>query len=128
MHSIAKSQSTQAMWLRAILLTLLLFVPGLVLATTTGGGLPYEADLEKARNSFSGPVAMTFAIGGIVGAGATLIWGSEMNGFLRTVIYLLCVLSFVLGVSSWISGRGAEIAAIDQYMRHALAAIQARLA
>jgi len=128
MHTLATPQSTQAMWLRAILLTLLLFVPGLVLASTTGGGLPYEGDLEKARNSFSGPVAMTFAIGGIVGAGATLIWGSEMNGFLRTVIYLLCVLSFVLGVSSWISGRGAEIAVIDQYMRHALAAIQARLA
>lgn len=125
--SISRPATPYAEWLKALCLLLLCLAPGLVLASTSGGGLPYEGDLEKARNSFTGPLAMTFAIGGIVGAGATLIWGSEMNGVLRTIIYLLCVLSFLLGVSSWISGRGAEIAYLQPSIQH-LAALASRTA
>lgn len=125
--SVSRPTNAYAEWLKAICFAVILLAPGLVLASTSGGGLPYEGDLEKARNSFTGPVAMTLAIGGIVGAGATLVWGSEMNGVLRTIIYLLCVLSFLLGVSSWISGRGAEVAFLHQTIQH-MAAMAPRTA
>lgn len=100
---------------------LLLFLLGAVLlfassswaSAGTGGGLPYEANLTSLRNSITGPVAFTFAIIGIVGAGCTLIFGgSEISGFLRVILYLVLVISIVISaqnvVSTW--GKGATLA------------------
>lgn len=70
-----------------------------------GGGLPYEGWLESIRQSITGPVAFATAIIGIVGAGAALIFaGSEMNGFLKTIIYIVLVMAFLVGAQNIMSG------------------------
>ncbi len=77
-----------------------------------GGGLPYEAGLEKIKNSMTGPVASTVSLTGVVAAGATLIFGGELNAFLRTIIFLVLVVSLVVGANNIIdlaTGSGAII-------------------
>ncbi|WCF22872.1 TrbC/VirB2 family protein, partial [Xylella fastidiosa] len=54
-------------------------------SNTSGGGLPSDEWFTRIRASVTGPFAFTVAIIGIVGAGAGLILGGDMNGFLRTL-------------------------------------------
>ncbi|MCY0386735.1 TrbC/VirB2 family protein [Robbsia sp. Bb-Pol-6] len=98
----------------AIALLLLVAVQSAIAAATSGGGLPSDGWFTKIRQSVTGPWAFTISILGIVGAGATLIFGGDMNGFLRTIIFLTLVLSFIIAAQntlSGITGQGAEITA-----------------
>lgn len=84
-------------------------------AEGTGGGLPYEGWLTSLRNSITGPFAFTVAVVGIVVAGAVLIFGGELNGFIRTLVFIILVMSLIVGVNNLMSGlfgRGAEIALV----------------
>lgn len=99
-------------------LLLLVALPHDVWASAgAGGGLPYEDGLAKLRDSVTGPIAFTVSIIGIIAAGTTLIFGQEISGFLRTVLYLILVISIVVGANNFLAtmGKGASIAhaAID---------------
>src|SRR4051794_26236675 len=59
----------------------------------TAQGLPWESPLQKLQDSLTGPVAMGVAIIGLVGCMAALIWGGEMNEFLRKMIMLVLVIA-----------------------------------
>ncbi len=99
----------------AISLLLVLFSDA-ASAATAGGGLPFDTWLTKIRSSVTGPLAFTIAIVGLVGAGATLIFGGDMNGFMRTLIFVALVLAFVVAAQntlSAITGQGAEIGTIS---------------
>jgi len=101
----------------AFLGALLFFVaaePALA-SNTSGGGLPIDDWLTTIRTSITGPFAYTASIIGLVGAGAMLIFGGDMNGFLRTLIFLVLVLSLLVAAQntlSAITGQGAELAAM----------------
>ena len=69
---------------------LLLFITQPALASSTGGGLPFDSWLTKIQKSITGPFAFSAAIIGLVAAGATLIFGGDMNGFMRTLIFFRC--------------------------------------
>lgn len=76
----------------------------------TGGGLPYEDWLTKLRNSMTGPVAFTLSIMGIVMAGGILIFGGDLNGFFRTLVFIVLVMALLVGAQNMMSslfGRGA---------------------
>lgn len=92
---------------------LLMGAPHSAIASSSGGGgLPYESWLETITSSITGPVAYAFMLIGIVGSGATLIFGGEINGFLRTLIYLVLVAAFLVGatrIMSGLFGHGALI-------------------
>jgi len=82
----------------------------------TGGGLPYEDWLANLRNSVTGPVAFTLSIIGIVAAGSVLIFGGDLNGFFRTLIFLVLVMALVIGAQNVMSnffGRGAQISELQ---------------
>ena len=82
-------------------------------ANTSGGGLPSDAWFTKLIQSVTGPWAITFAIVGIFGAGATLIFGGDINSFLRTIVFLILVLSLVISAQNLLTaltGQGAEVA------------------
>jgi type IV secretion system protein VirB2 len=90
-------------------------------ATATGGGLPFDDWFTKIQQSITGPFAFTASIVGIVGAGATLIFGGDMNGFLRTLIFVVLVLCFIVAAQntlSAITGQGAEITALNALADH----------
>lgn len=67
-------------------------------------GMPYEGVLSELSDSLTGPVAKAIALIGIVGSGAALIFGGEISGFLKSVIYLVLVCSLLI-VGSTIVGK-----------------------
>ncbi|WP_039816527.1 conjugal transfer system pilin TrbC [Xanthomonas arboricola] len=104
------------------LLAFLLLAPQHAFASEgTGGSLPYEDWLTNLRNSVTGPVAFALSIIGIVVAGGILIFGGELNGFFRTLIFIVLVMALLVGAQNMMStffGRGAEIAALTDGVLH----------
>jgi type IV secretion system protein TrbC len=102
----------------ASLLALVLLTPLQAIASEgTGGSLPYEGWLTNLRNSVTGPVAFALSIIGIVVAGGVLIFGGDLNGFFRTLIFIVLVMALLVGAQNMMSnffGRGAEIAEIGK--------------
>jgi type IV secretion system protein VirB2 len=101
-----------------LLLALLLLAPQHAIASEgTGGSLPYETWLANLRNSVTGPVAFALSIIGIVVAGGVLIFGGDLNGFFRTMIFLVLVMALLIGAQNIMGtffGRGAEIATLNE--------------
>lgn len=73
-------------------------------SAAAGGGLPYEAWLTKLQSSLTGPVAFSVSLIGIVGAGGVLIFGGELNAFLRTLVFIVLVMALLVGANSMMSG------------------------
>lgn len=91
---------------------LLLSTRVLASSTTPNAALPYESWLLTLQQSFTGPVAMSVGLLGIVAAGSSLIFlGGEMGRFIRTLIYLVMVMALLLGSNSLISNffNGASV-------------------
>lgn len=105
-----------------IALALSILIPELALASVgSGGALPYEDWLAQLRASVTGPIAFTFSIVGIVIAGSVLIFGGELNAFIRTLIFVILVMAFLVGAENMMStffGRGAEIADAINFITH----------
>ena len=115
----SRNQRTLATALLIIGALLLLFAPHNASASVgTGGSLPYESWLESLRNSVTGPVAFSLSIIGIVIAGGVLIFGGALNGFFRTLIFLVLVMALIVGAQNVMStffARGAVIAMLDDH-------------
>lgn len=69
------------------------------LAASSGQGLPWEGPLETLVNSLSGPVAFGISVVGIAGSLIALIFGgSEISGFIKVMVYIVLVISFLLAI------------------------------
>jgi type IV secretion system protein VirB2 len=101
----------------ALLLAYVLLAPRYAFASEgTGGSLPYESWLGNLRNSVTGPVAFALSLVGIVVSGGTLILGGDLNGFFRTMLFVVLVMALLVGAQNMMStffGRGAEMAAVS---------------
>ncbi|WP_017168819.1 TrbC/VirB2 family protein [Xanthomonas phaseoli] len=120
--------SHRALLVLGVALLLLIVAHPAFASNTSGGGLPFDDWFTKIRQSVTGPFAFTASIVGLVGAGATLIFGGDMNGFLRTLIFIVLVLCFLVAAQNTIAaitGQGAEITALSNALADRL---QARLA
>ncbi|MEX3583596.1 MAG: TrbC/VirB2 family protein [Burkholderia sp.] len=118
------SINNRALFVLAVALLLLFVAHPAFASNTSGGGLPFDSWFTTVRTSVTGPFAFAAAIVGLVGAGATLIFGGDMNGFLRTLIFVVLVLSFLVAAQntlSAITGQGAEIAALTNHLQARLA-------
>jgi len=112
---IAKRSTTLFYIALALAFAYYFLLPAALATTGTGGALPYEDWLTSLRNSVTGPVAFSLSIIGIVIAGGVLIFGGDLNGFFRTLMFLVLVMAFLVGAQNMMStffGRGAEIAAL----------------
>lgn len=95
------------------LLSLLLLIPDLAHASAAGGGgLPWEAPLQTITQSIQGPVAYAISLLGIIACGGMLIWGVEINEFLKRGIMLVLVISLVILASNVLSSLFATGAVI----------------
>ncbi|MDD7805287.1 MAG: TrbC/VirB2 family protein [Endozoicomonas sp. (ex Botrylloides leachii)] len=107
---------TKVLWLLLVTLIALLFISNDAMASVGhGGGLPYENWLKDLRSSITGPVAFTLAIIGIVGTGGALIFGGDLNHFLRSSIFLVLIMALIIAaqnIMEGLFGHGAEIAMI----------------
>src|ERR1700754_2006108 len=104
--------ASRALLILGVVLLMLMVAHPAFASNTSGGGLPFDDWFTKIRQSVTGPFAFTVSIVGLVGAGATLIFGGDMNGFLRTLIFIVLVLCFLVAAQNTIAaitGQGAEI-------------------
>lgn len=97
-----------------VVLILLSIAPH-ALAEGSGGGLPYEDWLTSLRDSFTGPIAFSLAIAGIVVAGGVLIFGGDLNGFTRSIMVLTLVMALLVGANNVLTnffGGSEELAVL----------------
>ncbi|OFA06696.1 conjugal transfer system pilin TrbC [Duganella sp. HH101] len=118
-HSTQRRQDALCLTLLLFALLLVMMIPLNASASVgNGGSLPYESWLENLRNSVTGPVAFTLSIVGIVIAGGVLIFGGDLNGFFRTLIFLVLVMALIVGAQNVMStffARGAVVAMLDHH-------------
>ena len=111
--SVFKTNRYALFHLGVLIVAVLLFAPGSAFASVgTGGSLPYESWLTSLTNSVTGPVAFALSIIGIVVAGGVLIFGGDLNGFFRTLIFIVLVMALLVGAQNMMStffGQGAVI-------------------
>jgi type IV secretion system protein VirB2 len=120
-NSIAQQPTTQIAWCCGLLILLTFFaaVPHAMASATQGGNLPYETWLTNLRQSMTGPVAFSLSIMGIVVAGGVLIFGGELNAFVRTLIFMVLVMGLLVGAQNMMStffGQGALIGAVQSVL------------
>jgi len=113
------SHWTNSLWCLGLFLMLCAFMlpHEAYAAGTAGGGLPYESALTRLRASITGPVAFTLSLIGIVGAAGVLIFGGELTGFLRMMVFLVLLIAILVGAQNVLTtlfAAGAEISWIEE--------------
>lgn len=83
-------------------------------------GLPFEGPMTKLKDSLTGPIAMAISLIGVVAAGAMLIFGGDMNGFMRSIVFLVLVIALIVSASSMMGtvfepSNGAVISAVQTF-------------
>lgn len=81
-----------------VLLSLLLLVSLLFpeLAHASSTGMPWESPLSKLVNSITGPVAFAVSVLAIIAAVAGLLFGGELSGLIKTMIFLAMGIAIVV--------------------------------
>lgn len=82
------------------------------LASSSGGGLPWEGPLKQIQESITGPVAGAIALAAVAIAGGMLIFGGELNDFARRLMYIVLVAGILLGATQIVGLFGASGASI----------------
>lgn len=82
------------------------------LASSGGGGLPWEGPLERIQQSITGPVAGYIALAAVAIAGGMLIFGGELNDFARRLMYIVLVAGILLGATTIVGLFGATGASL----------------
>jgi len=122
MKSIALTNHiNSAVFFTGLAIVLFLMMTPVIASEGTGGSLPYESWLTNLRNSVTGPVAFALSMIGIVVAGGILIFGGELNGFFRTLIFIVLVMALLIGAQNMMGtffGRGAELALLNDEVMH----------
>lgn len=96
----------------AFCFTLALAEPGI--ASSGGGGLPWEAPLQQIQQSITGPVAGFIALAAVAIAGGMLIFGGELNDFARRLCYIALVGGVLLGATQIVGLFGATGASLGK--------------
>ena len=79
---------------------------GVHAATAGGGNMPWDTPLTNLRTDITGPVAFTISLLAMVACGAALVFGGEINEFIRRIIMLVLVCAFIVGVTNLASALG----------------------
>lgn len=98
---------------------LLVAEPTLVHAAETGGtgaaatgDLPWKAPLSKIADALTGPVAYWMSLLGIFVAGAVLVFGGEVNQFVRSLVMLILVAAVMMNAKAMMTAIFAKSAVL----------------
>lgn len=80
--------------------------PTLAHASGAGGSLPWDTPLTTLRNNLTGPFAFTISLLAFVAAGVVLVFGGEVNEFIRRLIYVVLVAAMLVSVTNLASALG----------------------
>ncbi|MDK4742622.1 conjugal transfer pilin TrbC [Rhizobium sp. CNPSo 3464] len=111
------SRRTQIISANAALAAISLALAEPALASSGGGGLPWETPLQQIQQSITGPVAGFIALAAVAIAGAMLIFGGELNDFARRLCYVALVGGVLLGATQIVALYGATGASIGEAAR-----------
>lgn len=85
--------------------------------------LPYEEGIKVFRKSMTGPVPFVISLVGIIACGAMLIFGGEISGFMRTMVFIILVVAVIVQASAVVELLGGNFEGTDtQTMRRSAAA------
>lgn len=98
--------------LLAVIISVTFVTPAL--ASSGGGGLPWESPLQQIQQSITGPVAGFIALAAVAIAGGMLIFGGELNDFARRLCYVALVGGVLLGATQIVALFGATGASIGE--------------
>ena len=65
--------------------------------------MPWDTGIKNIQESLTGPVATGISLIGLIAAGAMLVFGGEISGFLKQLIYLVLAISLILCGNSFIT-------------------------
>lgn len=102
----------------------LMLLPDMAHATPAGEALPFTSGLEKLQAAIEGPVAFGISLVGIIAAGAVLIFGGEMSGFLRTLVFLVLVICIIVNANKIIKSLGGDAVTIAAKIEQPISAIR----
>lgn len=90
----------------AVLVVTLALHPVTAHAANAGGALPWDTPLTTLKNDITGPVAFTISLLAMVACGAALVFGGEINEFVRRIIMLVLVAAFLVGATNLATALG----------------------
>ncbi len=102
MEAIAKMKfdgsAQRRMWCWAGLTVFMIWClfAGVASASEASTGLEWEAPLQAVQRSLTGPVAFAISFLGICVCGFILIWGGEINEFVRRMVMLILVIAVIM--------------------------------
>lgn len=102
----APHASTVRTVLTVIAILVIFVLPELALAQD--GKLPYEGGLKTFQESLEGPVPFAISLVGIVACGAMLIFGGEISGFMRTMVFIVLVISIIVQAKNVVELMGGK--------------------
>lgn len=94
--------------LKMLFAVFLLLLPLVAAAADGDGKLPYEAGLQTLYTSLTGTVPFAISLVGIVACGAMLIFGGEISGFMRTLVFIVLVIAIIVQAASLITVIGGK--------------------
>jgi type IV secretion system protein VirB2 len=66
----------------------------------SGAGLPWEDAIGKIKTSITGPVALAVSLIAIVASGVALVFGGDMQGFMRNAAYISLVIGIIVAAQN----------------------------
>ena len=89
-----------------LLVLTLLLTPDLAHAAGAGGIMPWDRNLMRISQSFTGPFAYAITIIGLVGACAMLLFAQEIPYFMKAVAFIVLVGSLLMGANAFAATMG----------------------
>jgi type IV secretory pathway VirB2 component (pilin) len=78
-----------------------------------GGGLPWDTPIQTLKADLTGPTAFGISLIAIVGVFCVMIFGGEINHFVRSLCFVALCVSAVVGVTALVTSLGIAGATID---------------
>ncbi len=68
--------------------------------------MPWDGGLTVLQQNLSGPTAGVISIIALFGAGAALVFGGEMNDFVKRLIYAIIAVALLVGGNAFLTSVG----------------------
>jgi len=80
--------------------------PTQILASSTGGSLPWDAPLQTLAADLTGPVATAISIIALFVAGAILVFGEDLSHFVRRALMAVIAIAFLVLGAKFLTALG----------------------
>lgn len=98
--------SLRNLTLFAAIVVVVLLLPNLAHAAGAGGIMPWDTNLQRVSQSFTGPFAYAITILGLVSACAILMFAQEIPYFVKAVVFVVLIGSLLMGANAFAATMG----------------------